>query len=118
MADKLLYPSAAPDRQTPDFAAALELTVYDRRTYVTVGSITDPMTITLAIDSETPDQSDLFIQLPQDAAAGDNVTLGTGFSTNSGVTGVADDVDVVHAVYNKPAGTFDVVSVHKAYDAA
>lgn len=115
----LLWPfgDANPTFLAPDDAAAIELEIFDRLTYA---KLTDPaaaVTITLDISEETPDGSLLIIDVEQ-AGTGRNITLSSTYFVGTGITGVADDRDVLICFYNKTLGKFIVIARTKIIDAA
>jgi hypothetical protein len=73
-------------------------------------------TLNVSISKELPDGSILEVNMDQGATPR-NLIFGTGI-VGSGITGVANDKDTALLTYNKSAGKFRVVSVHKTVDAA
>lgn len=116
--NNMKYPWVAPDYQKKTGGSNIAVDVTNARTVVDVDQVTDAITISInSVESELVDGgAELVFILRQDSAAGDDVTLGSGIKGQT-ITGVADDVDVVHAILDKN-GDFIVTSIEKAVDAA
>lgn len=113
---RILWPAGAPDHQTPDYAATIELAIYDNLTIVDMPTLTGAPTVNLTADAELRNGAQVIINVDQDGT-GRNVTWGSSVEGDD-LSGVANDKDTVVMVYNKTAGNFRIVSNHKTVDAA
>ena len=109
------YPFGNADEQDLGTGGTVAVTVGGQFTILKSSSVESAMTINATIGSGVKKGAVLIVDVQQDAAAGDNVTFGTGM-TGQAITGVASDRDVAMFYYD--GTTFVKYSEEKAVDAA
>lgn len=112
--EKIIWPFGPADVLTPEYAAEMNINIDNNRTIVQLPSLTGAPTLDLVPHAELKVGAEVFIEADQGATAR-NVTFGTNIE-GDGITGVANDKESVHLVYN--GAKFRVISVTKIVDAA
>jgi len=93
------YPWGAPDMQTPDFIAALEVDLLNNMTFITPGLMTADMTVTAVLDPELQAGSRVTFTVTADGTGWDFIPS-TGFSNTTAITVAATTTRVVTYEYN------------------
>jgi len=109
------FPFGAADLQTEtNPTGTTAITVSNSKTIVVLDEPSGAVSLDITADDELPIGAELIIDCPQ-SATGRDVTFNSG-AVGAGITGVANDRDVVTLVYN--GTTFLQTRVEKIVDAA
>lgn len=112
--NEVLFPFS--DKQTPDYAAVLAVSITQMETFLQPAELTGNATINLTVDSRITKGAKLYIKLDADDQGAKTVTLGTGFDADAADEVVASDtVKFVTYVFD---GTAFVAASSESYLAA
>jgi tetrahydromethanopterin S-methyltransferase subunit F len=95
---KISYPFGDVDIQTPDYAAAIALTIENQKTIVVPATLTGNLALTAAVAEGVRAGAELIVVATSDTTAR-NITLGSGFSGEN-IAGVVSGTVVATFVYD------------------
>jgi hypothetical protein len=111
---RIQWPSGKVTRLAPEFAAAIDVDIWNRKSVVDMPALTGATTLNLIPDAEIEDGAEVTVNVDQ-GAAGYDVAFGSNI-VGDALTGAPNDKDTLVFQYSKSAGKFRLVSKFKTVD--
>ena len=113
---RIQWPEGKVTRLTPDYAANIDLDIWNRKTVVDMPALAGAVALNFLPDAELEDGAEVVVNVDQ-GAAGYNVNFGANIIGDA-LVGDANDKDTLVFQYSESSGKFRLVSKNKTVSAA